>query len=89
MSKLVVFVVRDTCGNVFGQPMFQTSVGGAERAFRDSVNRRDDSQNLLAQHPEHFELYLLGHFDQDTGMFDLLPSPRQLLLGSNCVAKAS
>lgn len=88
MTKLVVCAVRDICGDMFGQPIFQTSVGSAERAFRDSVNR-EDANNLLNQHPEHFELYLLGNYEQDTGLFDLLPMPRQLLLGSNVRTKAS
>lgn len=88
MTKLVVCAVRDVCGDLFAQPIFQPSVGGAQRAFSDAVNRPDPN-NLLAQHPEHFELYHLGYYEDTDGSFDLFPKPRQLLLGSNCVVKAS
>ena len=88
MSKYVVCAVRDICGDVFGLPMFQQSVGMAQRAFSDAVNRPDEN-NLLYKHPEHFELYELGTFDDSTGSFVLADKPKQLLLGSNCVVKSS
>lgn len=86
--KYVVCCVRDVCADLYGQPMFQASVGMAQRSFSDAVNRQEEN-NLLAKHPEHFELYHLGYFDDADGTFDLLPKPKQLLLGSNCVVKSS
>lgn len=88
MTKLVVCVIRDVCGDLFAQPIFQPSIGSAQRAFMDAVNRQEPN-NLLWQHPEHFELYQLGTYDDADASFDLFPKPKQLLLGSNCVVKAS
>jgi len=90
--KYVVVVIRDICADLYGQPFYQASVGMAQRAFTDSVNAPagpGQPTSLLNAHPEHFELYHLGHFDDQDGSFDLFPKPRQLLLGSNCVTKAS
>lgn len=84
--KYVVVAVRDTCGDIYGVPMFQASLGTAQRAFSDAVNRPDDN-NLIYKHPEHFELYYLGDYDDADGSFSVLPKPKQLLLGSNCVVK--
>lgn len=86
--KYVIVCVRDVCADLFGQPMFQASVGMAQRSFSDAVNRQE-ANNIIAQHPEHFELFLLGSFDDQTAEFDLLSKPKQLLLGSNCVTKPS
>lgn len=86
--KYVVCAIRDVCADLWGQPIFQASVGSAQRSFTDSVNR-DDANNLLSQHPEHFELYHLGYYNDEDGRFDLFDRPKQLLLGSNCVMKAS
>ena len=82
--KHVICVVRDIKADLFGQPFFNASVGMAQRSFSDSVNRPDE-KSLLFNHPEDFELYQLGSFDDQTGTFDLLDRPKQLLLGSNCV----
>lgn len=87
--KYVVVCVRDVCADLWGQPHFQATIGMAQRSFMDGVNAKDAPNNILAQHPEHFELYHLGHYNDEDGSFDLLPKPRQLLLGSNCVTKAS
>lgn len=86
--KYVVCSVRDICADMFGQPFYQASIGMAQRSFSDSVNQ-NDGKNLLAAHPEHFELYHLGFYDDADASFDLFPKPKQLLLGSNCVTKAS
>lgn len=83
MRKFIV-VVRDIKANLFFSPMFYQSLGQAERQFRDEVNTKRDG-NLLAAHPEDFELFHVGVFDDDTCSFDLLPKPTQLALGSNCV----
>lgn len=85
--RYVVCSVRDVCADLFGQPFFQASVGMAQRTFTDSVNRQDPN-NLMSQHPEHFELYQLGFYDDADASFTLLEKPKQLLLGSNCVVKS-
>lgn len=82
--RYVVVAIRDVCADLYGQPIFQATIGMAQRSFSDAVNRQE-ANNILAQHPEHFELYQLGVYDDSDGSFELLPKPKQLLLGSNCV----
>lgn len=61
-----IFAIRDTAVNSFMVPMFFPSEGAARRAFADEVNRVD-AQNLLNKHPEHFQLYALGEYNDDDG----------------------
>jgi hypothetical protein len=37
------------------------------RSFRDEVNRKDSSEDM-ARHPDDFELYAIGTFDDSNGI---------------------
>jgi hypothetical protein len=78
--KLVLCTVKDRAADAFGRPMFVPSVGVAIRSFSDEVNR-DDPENQLNRHPDDFDLYELGEFDDNTGLFDLHDQPKLLSLG--------
>ncbi|AXH75919.1 MAG: nonstructural protein [Microviridae sp.] len=79
--RLKIFVVRDRATDQFGTPMFLVSSGQAIRSFTDEVNR-SDKDNQIFMHPDDFDLYLLGEYDSDTGMFDC-KSPEQVCIGKN------
>lgn len=72
--KLALLVVKDQAAEVFGVPQFAPTVAYAVRGFSDEVNR-NEPQNLWFRHPEQFDLYELGEYD-DIGAFYLLPEPR-------------
>lgn len=76
-----VFSVRDRAIDAFGQPFFGVSRGGAIRSFADEVNRKDDN-NQLYKHPEDFDLYYLGEFNDSDGCFDLA-RPEQIAVGKD------
>ena len=40
------------------------------RSFRDEINRKDSNEDM-ARHPEDFELYELGSFDDSTGVLQV------------------
>lgn len=63
-----LFVIRDTCVGAYLLPMAFPSEGSARRAFSDEVNRVDE-KNMMNRHPEHFQLYSLGEFDDETGLY--------------------
>lgn len=85
--KYVVCAVRDRVADVFGQPFFSASTGLAVRGFQDEVNRADD-KNVLFRHPDDFDLFELGIFDDTTAKFVMLDQPRQLVLGKDSVRKS-
>ncbi len=71
----VIVSVKDTAAQAFGRPIFVPAIPVALRSFRDEVNRKDSAEDL-ARHPEDFELYELGSFDDATGMIELVNPPR-------------
>ena len=86
--RLQIFAVRDRATDQYGTPMFLVSSGQAIRSFSDEVNRKhsDSTPNPLNQHPEDFDLYSLGEWNTDTGMFET-GVPKQLAIGKDLIVK--
>lgn len=81
---LQIVVVRDSAADVYGQPNFVTTIGGAIRGFGDEVNNPREG-NSLHRHPGDFALWHLGDYNDATAAFNLLPEPRQLTRGVDFV----
>jgi len=79
-----ILCIRDRAIDAFGQPFFSASTGGAIRSFADEINRTDPN-NQLNRHPEDFDLYSLGEFDDSTGRFDT-SDPSQIAIGKDLKA---
>lgn len=77
-----VVSVRDRAAEVFNRPFFVPHRGVAVRDFTDEVNR-DDSQNALNRHPDDFDLYLLGQFDDNSGVYTAEERPLVLVRGKD------
>jgi len=78
--KMLMFSIRDSAADAYGRPFFMTSVGIAIRSFTDEINRVAED-NQIYKHPEDFDLFELGEFDDETGRIVLLDVPKQLALG--------
>lgn len=63
-----VIAVKDRAAEVFNRPFFVPHRGVAVRDFTDEVNR-NAPDNALNRHPDDFDLYLLGTFDDSNGRF--------------------
>lgn len=82
---LQILVVRDRSADVFGMPTFATAVGIAIRSFADEINRVDNN-NVMNRHPDDFDLFSLGTYDDSTGEFTT-HKPRQVAIGKDLVRK--
>jgi len=78
--KLSLCSVKDRAADAYGRPMFVPSTGVAIRSFSDEINR-SDADNQLYNHPDDFDLYEFGTFDDNTGQFELYEQPKLLSLG--------
>jgi hypothetical protein len=78
--KLTLCTVKDRAADAFGRPMFVRSIGEAIRSFSDEVNRKSDD-NQLFNHSDDFDLFELGEFDDNTGLFVLHEQPKLVSLG--------
>lgn len=62
-----VMSVYDSAAQLFGQPFYVPAVAAAVRSVRDETNRAA-ADNALFQHPEDFELFHIGDFDDVSGL---------------------
>lgn len=78
--KLTLCTVKDRAADAYGRPMFVPSTGIAIRSFSDEINRAAED-NQMYNHSDDFDLYELGEFDDNTGLFFLYEQPKLLTLG--------
>lgn len=79
MAQLIVLSVRDRAMDAFMQPFFAPAVGLAVRSFGDEINR---AESPMHAHPEDYDLYQVGTFDDQTGIFTS-DQPRMLAVGKD------
>lgn len=82
MAKLQIVGVRDSAVEAFAPPVCVPHIGSALRAFTDDVNSGESKSNLRA-HPDDFELFHFGEFDEETGRFSLLDEPSRIARGKD------
>lgn len=75
--NLLIVSVRDGASAAFGRPFFVVARGQAIRSFQDEVNRQADN-NDFNKHPEDFDLYVIGAFDDNSGQ--VIGQPPELLI---------
>lgn len=78
--KLNLCSVKDRAADAYARPMFVPSTGVAIRSFSDEINRKADD-NQLYNHPDDFDLYEFGIFDDNSGLFEIYEQPILLTLG--------
>lgn len=72
---LKAFSIRDQKGEIFHTPFFKKTHGEAERDFAQLVK---DGQSTISKFPEDFDLYYVGDYDDQTGLFKSLDTPRHV-----------
>lgn len=77
--NLQVVSVFDRAIGAYMRPMFVRSVGEGLRVFQDEFKRPDSE---IGKHPEDYDLYWHGSFNDQDGSFELDPVPKLLLKAS-------
>jgi hypothetical protein len=85
--KLTVLAVRDRAVDAFGQPIFVAAAGQGIRGFHDEINRAATDNTMFA-HPEDYDLYELGTWENDTGLFTQHEQPRMIAVGKDQKTRA-
>lgn len=83
--KLRVFAVRDVKAEGFDRPFTMGSAGQAVRQFGDWCR---DGQTLLGKHPEDFQLYEVGFFDDQSAELEACVPIRLVSSGSDWLTEA-
>lgn len=83
---MLICSVHDKCVQLYGAPIAVRNEGDGIRMFSDEVSR---DGSVFHAHPEHYDLYALGEFDDESGLLEVFPLPRLLIAGSVAVAARS
>jgi len=65
--KLMIVALKDRAADLFGKPFYVRTAAEAVRSLTDEANNKESAIN---RHPEDYDLFELGHFDEDTGRID-------------------
>lgn len=72
------FSIRDSKAEVYFSPFYQKTTGEAERSFAQLVN---DPQTMVGKFPEDYDLYLIGEWNDQTGLLTPLDTPLHVMNG--------
>lgn len=76
--KQNLYSVFDRKTGIYSPPMAFPAVGAAVRMFTDEVN---GGQSLIGKHPEDYDLYHVGEFDDNTAQLEPLVSASLVVAG--------
>ncbi len=62
--KVQIYAIFDQCSGIYEKPFFSTADALVKREFQDVAM---DAESKLSKHPEHYSLWRLGTFDDNTG----------------------
>lgn len=74
--KHVMVAVKDRAVDAYMKPMFVPHRNAAIRAFTDEVNRKESEMN---KHPEDYDMYFLGEWNENTGIMENEPVQPELI----------
>lgn len=72
---LVACSVFDVKASAYMQPFFVPNTSMAIRSFGDAVVNPETG---ISKHPEDFQLFKVGEFDDNSGLFSPVPVPEYL-----------
>lgn len=92
--KMKLYSIKDRATGAFMTPWPAHQDAHAIRMFQDNVN---DPNSACNKHPDDYDLWFVGYFDDDTGKLqkgqdfggpnDHQETPFQIFLGKNCIIK--
>lgn len=71
--NLQMYSMHDAATGIFHKPIYQTTEKEALRTFSTTVNQPGSP---MFNFPEHYDMYYLGEYDDNTGLMNCLPTPK-------------
>lgn len=79
-----IYSIKDIKAEVFDRPFYLQNRAIAIRSFTDEAN---NPQSLINKHPEDYDLYEIGHYDDTDAGFTIYDKPELILNASDVVIK--
>lgn len=82
--RLQVVSVLDRATAAYGRPVFVQAIGQAMRSFTDEANNKESD---IGKHPDDYDLYHLGDWDDVSGRFSNFEEPKHLVRAKDLVTR--
>ena len=82
--KYAVCAVKDRAVDAYNRPLYVPTVGVAIRSFTDECNKKDSELHI---HPEDYDLYEIGSWDDQTAIYSALEAPRVIARAQDIAIK--
>ena len=79
-----VFAIKDRAVNGYGETLAMPSEQHAIRWFRDLVNA-DPEKSAIAKHPDDYDLYRIGDYDDELGLLVPQAQPKLTARGKDLI----
>lgn len=88
MDRLLkpILTVKDRALDIYNLPFTQTTVAQGVRGFTDEINS-DPERSGLAKHPDDYDLYIIGHYDEINGHLVPLDKPELVVRGKDLIRR--
>lgn len=77
-KQVNLYTIRDSKTGLYDVPQYFRTHGEAERWLSDLVANNSE-RNLIAKHPEDFDMFHLGTYDMDSGIVNPLDTPTHVV----------
>lgn len=81
-----IFAVHDSAVSAYLQPFFAPTMGSAIRSLTEAVN---DANHQFSKHAKDYSLFILGDFDDASGLVTSGGPPVHIVACSELVNKTS
>lgn len=79
-----ILTVKDRALDIYNLPFAQTTTAQAVRGFTDEINS-DPTRSAVANHPDDYDLYIIGHYDEQAGTVLPLKAPELVVRGKDLI----
>lgn len=83
--RYILVSIKDRAIDAYQPTASVRAEGEAIRSFQDAINNQQNAQ--LHAHPDDFDLYVVGYFDDQTGHIEPLDQPKQIAIGKQLAVR--
>lgn len=80
-----ILVVKDRALDSYNQPFVQSTTAQGVRGFTDEINNRQQGNSGISAHPDDYDLYVIGHYNEQTAEIVPLKAPELVVRGKDVV----
>lgn len=84
MQRMPMVCTKDRALDVYASPFAARTTADAVRSFTDEVNS-DPTRSAVARHPDDYDLYIIGHYEQETGTLHPMAAPELVVRGKDLI----